>query len=158
MLQLLFSMQYGAEYIFLHIDMQTCAAQYFKIVYCIAHIITGPVYITRSPGGGTSFPLAHPVTLTCILHNGPAGNVSYNWSSSCSSNCDGDLSGTNHRELSVIVLRARDIGNYTCTITNGGVIIGESTASISGAKGTHLFLCLLEKMKQICCIIVSSGV
>ena len=101
--------------------------------------ITGPVYITRSPGGRTSFPVAQSVTLTCMISGGPTGSESYSWSSNCSPDCDGDLTGTDQSVLSVANVRARDTGSYTCTVTDGGTIM--STATISRVEGNYIFCC-----------------
>jgi len=96
--------------------------------------ISGPVYITRSPGGGTSFPVAQSVTLTCMASGSP---TAYSWTSSCSPDCDGDLTGTDQNVLSVANVRARDTGNYTCTATDGGMMM--STATISRVEGNYNF-------------------
>ena len=117
---------------------------YFQRLYCVVLIIAGPVYVTRNPGGEISFPVAQPVTLTCTSSNDPTGNLSYSWSSSCSPACDSDVSSTNQSELLVTVLRARDTGNYTCTITDDGIIVGKSTATICRVEGIHFFLWLLS--------------
>ena len=106
-------------------------------IICMSYVITtiGPVYITRSPGGGISFPVAHSVTLTCMISGSPTGSVSYSWSSSCSPDCDGDFIGTDQSILTVANVRARDTGSYTCTVTDGGVMVGMSTATISRVEG-----------------------
>ena len=103
-----------------------------------AYVITtiGPVYITRSPGGGTSFPVAQSVTLTCMISGSPTGSESFSWSSSCSPDCDGDLTGTDQSILIVANVRARDTGNYTCTVLDSGtMLLGMSTATINRVEG-----------------------
>ena len=100
-------------------------------------VTTGPVYITRSPEGGTVFPIAQSVTLTCLI-SGSSTSPTYAWSSSCSSDCDGDLTGTDQSELSVANVRARDTGSYTCTVTDGSTVI-MSTATISRVSGNYTF-------------------
>ena len=90
--------------------------------------ITVPVYITSSPGGGTSFPVAQSVTLTCMASGSPA---SYSWSRTCTGCDDNDLTGTDQSVLTVANVRARDTGSYTCTVD--GTMM--STATISRVEG-----------------------
>ncbi|XP_065918563.1 hemicentin-1-like isoform X2 [Dysidea avara] len=97
-----------------------------------------PVYISRSPGGRISFPVAQSAILICTISGSLTGTETFSWSSSCSPNCDGDLTGTDQSELSVTNLRARDTGSYTCTVTDGGVMVRVSTATISRVEGVTL--------------------
>ena len=112
----------------------------FKISTYYVFTSTGPVYITRSPGGGISFPVAQSVTLTCMISGSPTGSESYSWSSSCSPDCDGDFIGTDQRVLSVTNVRARDTGNYICTVMDSGaMVLGMSVATIDRVEGKNTF-------------------
>ena len=94
--------------------------------------LKGLVYITSSPGGGTSFPVAQSVTLTCMTSGSP---TSYSWSRTCTGCDDDDLTGTDQSVLSVANVRARDTGSYTCTVD--GTMM--STATISRVEGKFYF-------------------
>ena len=110
----------------------------FKIFGNFKNSYIGPVYISRSPGGRISFPVAQSAILICTISGSLTGTETFSWSSSCSPNCDGDLTGTDQSELSVTNLRARDTGSYTCTVTDGGVMVRVSTATISRVEGTYI--------------------
>ena len=58
---------------------------------------------------------ASSVTLRCVV-SGAAGNVSYRWSSTCRS-CFASSSSSS--SISEGMLRSRDAGVHTCTITDG---------------------------------------
>ena len=119
----------------------TCQNQYLLCVY-----LTGPVYITRSPGGGTSFTVAESVTLTCMVSGSP---MSYSWSRTCTGCNDSDLTGIDQSVLTVATVRARDTGSYTCTVTDGGTTM--STATISRVEGKNTFCtctCLIHSRKK----------
>jgi len=101
-------------------------------------LYVGPVYIIRSPEGGTSFPVTQSIILTCMISGSPTGPVSYSWSSSCSPDCDGDFTGTDQSILIVANVRARDTGSYTCTVTDGSMMmVGMSTATINRVEGMY---------------------
>ena len=90
------------------------------------------MYITRSPGGGTSFPVTQSVILTCMASGSP---TSYSWSKTCTGCDDNDLTGTDQSVLTVANVRARDTGSYTCTVD--GTMM--STATISRVEGKFCF-------------------
>jgi len=115
-------------------SLMRCIVVTYHIITWYVFTITGPVYITRSPGGGTSFPVAQSVTLTCNI-SGSGTSGTYSWTRMCTDCDDNDLTGTDQNVLSVTNVRARDTGNYTCTVTDGGMMVGMSTATISRVEG-----------------------
>ena len=114
----------------------------FKLSYCFTTL--GPVYISRSPGGGIRFPVAQSITFICTISGSVSGTETYSWSSSCSPDCDGDLTGTDQSILSLTNVRARDTGSYNCTVTDSGVMIGMSTATVDRVEGTSLYLYTIQ--------------
>ena len=78
--------------------------------------------------------------LTCTISGSLTGTETYSWISSCSPDCDDDFTVTDQSELSIMNVRARDSGSYTCTVTDGSTLIGVSTATINRVEGMQYYI------------------
>jgi len=83
----------------------------------------------------TDIQFLEPLALTCSVDHSvtTSGIVSYQWIIRCDGDCS--WSGSMSNTLSNPYIRGGDYGNYTCTITEGGTIIGRSVFEIDRIEG-----------------------
>ena len=71
---------------------------------------------------------ASSVTLRCVA-TGTTGGLSYRWSSTCRSSCF--AYSTTAQTISENMLRSRDAGVHTCTVTDGAGNIGTNSTTMN---------------------------